>query len=625
MSTFNGLVAEFPDIRVDFFRSHPELRPPLACFLSHIHSDHLAGLESLRSPLYPCRINYASGILEARVQRYRHLKNLLKPIPLETPTLLELEPSNHLQVTLFDANHCPGAVMFLFEGQGKAVLYTGDIRSEPWFVNAVARSPALIEYSSGLKTLDTIYLDTSFTDDVKFPTKAEGISELLQKVSRYPADTIFHFQAWTYGYEEVWIALSKALRSKIHVDRYKMLMFSSLMATHPGSKFAPTSHLTPEAPALVGFMCGNTHHPGCLTSDETVRLHSCEKGNYCDMIKNSPVVWIQPIITRLPDGQDVAEIGVGGGGDDLEREAELDYLSPGDVASLLEALDDVDRISDDLREQLSEFLLSTITNGRKVPLDLERAAFRENNETDLVKGLQALTSKLGLRERPVRNSAEVLPNVVTFPYSRHASYPELCHLVETFKPRDVWPCTVDVPRWLREGITIARLFSRYCSGATFRHDNTMRERFGHHDNAILSLESQVTVSSVSNVAGLSQVSPNEPMLDDHSQLLVSSDRGWHLQSAPSPELGVQTIEVEVHEPQAWDVEIAEPIDGFATLENFNPSGLIDSQDSTVSELALETRLQAFQTVLDKAKGKPRREIGLISTTDNHSTLEEELN
>lgn len=87
----------------------------------------------------------------------------------------------------------------VFEGQGKAVLYTGDIRSEPWFVNSIARSPSLIEYSSGLKTLDTIYLDTSFIDDIEFPTKAEGISELLQKVSRYPASTIFHIQAWTYG------------------------------------------------------------------------------------------------------------------------------------------------------------------------------------------------------------------------------------------------------------------------------------------------------------------------------------------------------------------------------------------------------------------------------------------
>lgn len=87
----------------------------------------------------------------------------------------------------------------VFEGHGKAVLYTGDIRSEPWFVNTIARSPSMVEYSSGLKTLDTIYLDTSFVDDIAFQTKAEGIRELLHKVGRYPTDTIFHFQAWTYG------------------------------------------------------------------------------------------------------------------------------------------------------------------------------------------------------------------------------------------------------------------------------------------------------------------------------------------------------------------------------------------------------------------------------------------
>jgi len=35
-----------------------------------------------------------------------------KPLPLETPTMIELEPGENIQVTLFDANHCPGAVMF---------------------------------------------------------------------------------------------------------------------------------------------------------------------------------------------------------------------------------------------------------------------------------------------------------------------------------------------------------------------------------------------------------------------------------------------------------------------------------------------------------------------------------
>jgi hypothetical protein len=87
----------------------------------------------------------------------------------------------------------------VIEGQGKAVLYTGDIRSEPWFVDSLTRNPSLIEYAHGLKILDTVYLDTSFIEDVPFQTKADGIRELLEKASRYPSDTVFHLQAWTYG------------------------------------------------------------------------------------------------------------------------------------------------------------------------------------------------------------------------------------------------------------------------------------------------------------------------------------------------------------------------------------------------------------------------------------------
>lgn len=107
----------------------------------------------------------------------------------------------------------PGIIVI--ESDNKAILYTGDIRSEPWFVNAISRNPNLVEYTSGLKTLDKIYLDTSFTEDVPFQTKAQGIAELLRKVAKYPSDTVFHFQAWTYGYEDVWVALSKALKSQV--------------------------------------------------------------------------------------------------------------------------------------------------------------------------------------------------------------------------------------------------------------------------------------------------------------------------------------------------------------------------------------------------------------------------
>ncbi|CAK7209953.1 hypothetical protein SCUCBS95973_000620 [Sporothrix curviconia] len=369
MSTFDGHIREFPDIQVDYFRTTQASisRRPLACFLSHVHSDHLVGLNTLRSPFvycsavtramvlrlekYPCRINLAKGILEARKRTYKHLKHLLKPLPLETPTTIELSPGNCVQVTLFDANHCPGSVMFLFEDDSKAALYTGDTRLEPWFVNAVVRSPCLAEYAAGLRTIDTVYLDTTFLEqDVVFEAKAEGLQELLQAVARYPPDTVFYLRAWTFGYEEVWMALAKALRSKIHVDEYKMRLYISLAdcvsesTSRRGSGGLPAA-LDPVASSLLGFACANTFHEGCLTMDgapngRPVRIHSCEKGlGYCSTVRDAarPVVWIRPVVCRLSHGRgEVAELGAGGGGEDLNKEADLEVHGSDEVARLRE-------------------------------------------------------------------------------------------------------------------------------------------------------------------------------------------------------------------------------------------------------------------------------------------------
>ena len=126
--------------------------------------------------------------------------------------------------------------MFLIEHEAKAILYTGDIRckllckivvyfnltvfvAEPWWVNSLVRNPLVIPYTHGHKCLDRIYLDTTFATkkDIyrRFPAKSAGLAELLEKVSEYPKDTVFHFNAWTLGYEDVWIALSNFLRSQV--------------------------------------------------------------------------------------------------------------------------------------------------------------------------------------------------------------------------------------------------------------------------------------------------------------------------------------------------------------------------------------------------------------------------
>jgi hypothetical protein len=67
--------------------------------------------------------------------------------------------------------------------------------------------------------LEKLYLDTTFASKKnpvrEFPSKAQGLAELLRKVEAYSSDTVFYFRAWTFGYEDVWIALAAALNTKV--------------------------------------------------------------------------------------------------------------------------------------------------------------------------------------------------------------------------------------------------------------------------------------------------------------------------------------------------------------------------------------------------------------------------
>lgn len=111
---------------------------------------------------------------------------------------------------------------------------------------------------------------------ISFPTKASGLDELLDSVARYPQDTLFYLDAWTFGYEDVWQTLSNFLDSRIHVDDYRYGLYRSL-----ANGIDPKA---PEAAKLVGFQCGNHFQEGCLTTNTVgCRIHSCEKGTRCEI------------------------------------------------------------------------------------------------------------------------------------------------------------------------------------------------------------------------------------------------------------------------------------------------------------------------------------------------------
>ncbi|RGP71075.1 hypothetical protein FSPOR_3565 [Fusarium sporotrichioides] len=647
MSTFNGIVSEFPRIRIDYFRRNTDAQPPLACFLSHVHSDHLAGLESLRSPL----INYANGILEARQQTFDHLRTVLKPLPLETPTSIKLSPWQEIQVTLFDANHCPGAVMFLVEGDGKAILYTGDIRSEPWFVNAISRNPTLVEYTSGLKILDKIYLDTSFTEDVPFETKAQGIAELLKKVSRYPKDTVFHLQAWTYGYEDVWIALSKALKSKIHVDDCKLHIYDSLKLRTTDSQFEADIHLTPESPALTG--------------------HICERGIMCEVASRPTTVSIEPIIAHLPTGEDLAEVGVGGGGDDFKQEAELELLDKASLKALFNGASSSSGTSTNTSDMLKEVLEQLVSTGRNLPLDFDADTSSTHSAKEVIAMLVARLRKNDKSQKSVHE--EALPKTICFPYSRHSSLPELRHFVQAFHPKDVWPCTVNTAEWLKNGITVGSLFGRFCSSEEFEHDRVMQALAAKH--ALYSQNqqhaSQTTVDSYSVAS-----SPIHEPQDSQEQrpgsvapefvtpLLETQASGYREETHIEPEqpddlnalsesvLARKVSDAHVaqlggipQDPDTAPEELAGNVSndrpqtsstrkrGFSNVsQNVPEDGYKDSpntsgklHNSRISENYSLARQDAyFQMLRNLEGGTPWTPLQLISTSNEYTSLEKEL-
>uniref|UniRef100_A0A2K5NFV7 Protein artemis n=2 Tax=Cercocebus atys TaxID=9531 RepID=A0A2K5NFV7_CERAT len=164
MSSFFGQMAEYPTISIDRF-DRENLRAR-AYFLSFFYKDHMKGL---RAPTLKRRLEcslkvylYCSPVTKELLltsPKYRFWEKRIISIEIETPTQISLvdEASGEKEeivVTLLPAGHCPGSVMFLFQGNNGTVLYTGDFRLAQ---GEVARMELL--HSGGrVKDIQSVYL-----------------------------------------------------------------------------------------------------------------------------------------------------------------------------------------------------------------------------------------------------------------------------------------------------------------------------------------------------------------------------------------------------------------------------------------------------------------------------------
>ncbi|TQB75382.1 hypothetical protein MPDQ_003070 [Monascus purpureus] len=302
--------------------------------------------------------------------------------------------------------------MFLIEGNGKAVLYTGDIRAETWWVSSLVRHPVLIPYALGSKRLDKLYLDTTFARASNiyrtFPSKAEGIAELLKKVEDYPDDTLFYFRAWTFGYEEVWVALSAALNMKVHVDRYQMGLYRALSVRLLNNSGAN------EAPSLCGFNLGNRFVPGCLSDDENSRIHSCEPGKPCYGVKTKRMVYIVPIVNRMDDGLELKDLRTDGGTGDLCQIHELELPDKPTLDELVKLCLEHILDSEALLRTREALFAAFRSKNKTLPLDAH--GMNDNDEISLKKLVEILgySHSSGSQEMSIAqgNVRQDLPNTI---------------------------------------------------------------------------------------------------------------------------------------------------------------------------------------------------------------------
>ncbi|XP_072025026.1 uncharacterized protein [Amphiura filiformis] len=215
----NGCVIAGTPIAVDFWQIRQKSHLKIF-FLSHMHGDHTKGLSaSWRRPIYCSPVT--ARLLPAKLNVPA---SLVKPLEVGESHIIPLDETGQetMTVSLIDANHCPGAVMFLFEGYFGRILYTGDFRYQPSMITDTILS--------NCGQVDKLYLDNTYNNpNCIWPNRSECTAKIIDIILQYPAYEVV-IGIHKLGKEELLVDIALALKMRIVVnpDRLKTMKILQL-------------------------------------------------------------------------------------------------------------------------------------------------------------------------------------------------------------------------------------------------------------------------------------------------------------------------------------------------------------------------------------------------------------
>lgn len=217
---------------VDAFR-YGEISYVEHYFLTHFHADHYIGLrKKFNHKLYLSKITYL-------------LVRVFIKVPDEFMYIVQVDIPfyiGNVKITPMDANHCPGALLFLFQfPSGRNVLHTGDFRANDEMVEKLERWNV---------KLDLVYLDTTYLHSKRrMPPQDESIEYLLEHVRRYLEDNIGEkflivVGAYLIGKEKVWMSIAREFNFKVYLEKERLKAFKEICTCSPEHFHIYKNHVT---------------------------------------------------------------------------------------------------------------------------------------------------------------------------------------------------------------------------------------------------------------------------------------------------------------------------------------------------------------------------------------------